>query len=73
MAAGTIQYIKKASVSGEQEHVVMIGILGGDAPTNQVVIFEVRVRKDVYDQLHTDQKTALNAITITNILAASYS
>jgi hypothetical protein len=73
MAAGTIQYIKYPSGgSGEAQHVVKIGIIGGTAPTDQSAIFEVRVNKDVYDQLHADQKTALDAITVANILAASY-
>lgn len=73
MAAGTIQYIKYASSgSGEAQHVVKIGILGGDTPTDQSGVFEVRVNKDVYDQLAASQRTALDAITIANILAASY-
>lgn len=73
MAAGTIQYKKKASGSGEAQHVVVIGILGGTAPSDQPYVIEVRINKDVYDQLHADQQTALAAITVTDILAASYS
>jgi hypothetical protein len=72
MAAGTLQYIKYASVSGEAEHVVKVGILGGTAPTDQVGVFEIRVKKDVYDNLHADQRAALDAVTLANVLAASY-
>jgi len=72
MAAGTVTYDKKASGSGEAQHVVKVGILGGTAPTDQMGVIEVRINKDVYDQLHADQRAAIAALTITDILAVSY-
>lgn len=72
MAAGTVTYEKRASVSGEGQHVVKIGILGGTAPTDQLGVIEVRINKDIYDQLHADQQAAIAALTITDLLAVSY-
>lgn len=73
MAAGTVQHKKYASGSGEEQFVDIIGILGGDTPTDQLVIYEVRVRKDIYDQLAASQKTALDAVTLGNIVTQAFS
>lgn len=76
MAAATINHEKRPHVSGETEFVDRITLTGGTSPdvvgTSAVHFIEIRIKKDVYDNLSAANKTAVDAITIADVLAATF-
>jgi hypothetical protein len=74
MAADTLKYYKRACGSGEQQNKVRVGADNNTntTKTEQPEVFDVKIRKDILDQLHADTITALRAVTLGDIVDKAY-
>lgn len=71
MAADTITFYKYALGSGEAAFESRVGADNNvnTTKTRQPFVVEIKVNKDIYDQLHADTITALGAVTIADVVA----
>jgi len=74
MAADTLKYYKRAFGSGESENRVRVGADNNTntTKTEQPEVFDVKVNKDILDQLHADTITALRALTLGDLVDKVY-